>query len=219
MLWLLDTQRKAIVVLETAFWDQSIIGPTGFRRIAANQQTGLVRMRLPQAIRIRNPHLQNASVAVDVLDDQSLDLLFVVRIRPRARAHPSRLVGERPFGAVGIDPRTEVERTRIERARHVGVVSVLRDERVKEIEIRRGRSDLRRMDVAVDPKCRFFCSGPRPRVGGGHHPDVAAFVALSNRFDGEQVGILASERVQDLAQFGVAVETVESNCGHEKSRR
>src|SRR5207237_1962985 len=88
-----------------------------------------------------------------------------------------------------------------------------------EIHSIRGRSNIRRMDVTVHPKCRFFGSEPRPRVGGGHYPDVAAFVALADRFDGEQLGMLARERVQDFAQFGVAVEAVESNCSHEKSQR
>src|SRR5215211_4073123 len=74
------------------------------------------------------------------------------------------------------------------------------------------------MDVAVNPECWLFACGTGPRIGGGQYPDVAAFVTLSNRFDGQELGVLACERVQKLGQFGVAVETVESDGRHGKRR-
>ena len=47
LFWLLDTQHKAVVVLESAFGDQSIIGSARLRRLAADQEPGLIGMRLP----------------------------------------------------------------------------------------------------------------------------------------------------------------------------
>ena len=88
-------------------------------------------MVLPEPVRVGDAHLQNAAVAVDVFDGKTFDLLVFPRPRAGARSHPFRIVGERPFGAVRIDPRTDVERTRVERARHVGVLAVLRDERLR----------------------------------------------------------------------------------------
>src|SRR5438309_7608887 len=61
LLWFPDAQRKAIVMLEPAFGHQPIIGPAGFRGIAANQQTRLIGMRLPQPAGLGGPPLQYAS--------------------------------------------------------------------------------------------------------------------------------------------------------------
>ena len=175
---------------------------------------GCSRMVLPQAVRIGDAHLQDAAVAVDVLDGEALDLLLVVRIRPRARADPFRLVGERPFGAVRIDPRAEVERARVERARDVGILAVLRDERVQEVEVRGRRRDLGRMDVAVDPERGLFGGGTGRGVGDRQHPDVAAFVALADRFDRDELRIFGGEGLQERGEFGVAIEAVEGDGGH-----
>jgi len=57
------------------------------------------------------------AVAVDVLDHQPFDRLFIERITACARAHVPRVLGERPFGAIGIDARADVEHARVEAAR------------------------------------------------------------------------------------------------------
>ncbi len=130
------------------------------------------------------------------------------------RADPFRLVGERPFGAVRIDPRTDVERAGVERARHVRVLAVLRDERLQEIQARRGGRDLGRVDVAVDPERRLFRGRAGRGVGDGQHPDVAALVALADRFDGDELRDFGGERLEDRRELGVAVEAVEGDGGH-----
>ena len=171
-------------------------------------------MVLPQAVRIGNAHLQDAAVAVDVLDGEPLDLLVVPRIGTRARAHPFRLVGERPFGAVRIDPRTDVERAGVERARHVRILAVLRDERLQEVEVGRRRRDLGRVDVAVDPERGLLRRRTGRRAGDGQHPDVAAFVALADRLDRDEIRMFGGEGLEDRGEVGVAVEAVEGDGGH-----
>jgi hypothetical protein len=210
----LHSQRVAVVALVAAFGKNAVIRAAGFRRLAAHHQPRLLRVRLPQPVRILDAHLQDAPVAVDVLDDQSLDFVLVERIRPRARAHPPRLFGERPLGTVGIDARAHVERARIERARDVGVATVLRQQRVHEMQCCRRRRDFRRMDIAVDPERRLVGCGAGRSVGEREHPDVAAFVTLADRLDRDESGVLARGRVQKVGELGVAVEAVEGKVRH-----
>ena len=87
-------------------------------------------MRLPNPIRISEPHLQNATVAVDIFNRQPFDSIVVVRIGAGARPHPFRLVRKRPFRAVRIDTGTDVERSRVQRAGDVGVMAVAADQQV-----------------------------------------------------------------------------------------
>ena len=154
LLRLLEAHRVAVVVLDRPLGQDLVVRAAGLDRIAPDHEPRLLRMVLPQAVGIGDAHLQDAAVAVDVLDGESLDLLLVVRIRPRARADPFRLVGERPFGAVRIDPRAEVERARVERARHVGILAVLRDERVQEVERSRRTRRLRSRGCCRRPRTR-----------------------------------------------------------------
>ena len=60
----------------------------------------------------------------------------------------------------------------------------------------------------------FSLAGPVARVGDGQHPDVAAFVALADRFDRDEARMLARERVQQLGELGVAIEAVEGDLRH-----
>ncbi len=205
----LDAQREAVVTVDAALGQQPVVGPAGLHGIAADQQPGLLRVRFPQSVGIGDAHLQDAAVAVHVLDGQPFDVFFVVGVRPRAGPDPFRLVGQRPLGAVRIDARAYVERARVEHARHVGVLAVLRDQRVQEVEIGCRGGHLGRVDVAVHPECRLLGGRSRLAVGDRHHPDVAALVAFPDRLERHEVRIFADERVQQFGEFGVAVEAVE----------
>jgi hypothetical protein len=171
-------------------------------------------VRLPQPVRVAQAHLQDAAVAVDVLDGEALDFLLVVGIRPRARAHELRAVGERPFGAVWIDPRTQVERAGVEGARDFGVAAVAGEQRVQEIEGRRRPGDFGRVDVAVDPEGRLFSGRAGRGVGHDRHQDVAALVARADRFKGDELGVLGAAGLENRGQLGVAVEAIEGDGGH-----
>src|SRR4051794_5226368 len=67
MLRLLDAQREAVPRLDGAFRNDAVVRAAGLDRIAADHELRLLRMRLPQAVRIGDAHLQNASVTVDIL--------------------------------------------------------------------------------------------------------------------------------------------------------
>src|SRR5215470_12683133 len=156
-------------------------------------------MRPPQPVGVANAHLQDAPVAVYVLDRQALDLVFVVRVGTRARAHPFWLVGERPFGAVGVYARTDVEHARIQRARDVGIAAVTADQVVEEVHRGSRCRDLGRVDVAVDPEGGLVEGGPAGRVCHGGKPDVPALVALAYRLQSNEFRILGGEGSEYLA--------------------
>ena len=214
LLILLHSQHEPVPPLHRPLGQDPVVGSAGLDRIAPDHQSRLLRVVLPQSVRVRNAHLQDPAVAVDVLDGEPLDLVVVPRVRTGAGAHPLRLVGERPFGAVGVDPRANVERTGVQGARHVGILAVLRDERLHEIERGGGRRDFGRMDVAVDPERRLLRRRTGRGVGDGQHPDVASLVALADRLDRHEVRIFGGEGVEDRREVGVAVEAVEGDAGH-----
>src|SRR5258708_20483563 len=93
-------------------------------------------MLLPRPVGVGDAHLQDTAVAVDVLDDQALDWLLVVRITARAGADQDRMVGQRPLGAVRIDAWTDVERARIQATRNVRIVTGALEHRIYEVQAR-----------------------------------------------------------------------------------
>ena len=210
----LHAQRVAVVVLERALGHDPVVRAARLGRLAPDHEARLVRVRLPDAVGVGDAHLQDQAVAVDVLDRQSLDVLVAVRVGPRARADPLGLGGERPFGAVRVDARAHVERAGVERARDVGVHAVLRDQRVQEVEVRRGRRHFGRVDVAVDPERGLLGRRAGRGIRHGDDPDVASLVALAGGLDRHEVRVLARERVQQVGELGVAVEAVEGDGGH-----
>ena len=211
----LDLHREAVEAVVAAFRHDTIVGAADFGRIAPHHQPRLLAdalSRVPFGSAMRICRMRPSPSMSSTV--RPSDVLLVQRIGARARADPFRLVGERPFGAVGIDPRTDVERARVERARDVGIVAVLRDERMQEVERRGRRGHFGRMDVAVDPEGGLFAGRAGCAVRDGQYPDVAAFVALADRLDRDEARMLARERVQQVGELGVAMETVEGDLRH-----
>ena len=176
-------------------------------------------MRLPQAVRIADAHLQNASVAIDVLDGQSLDRILFVGIGTRARTHPLRFLGERPLGAVRVDARTDVERPCVERAGDLGIGAITRRELINEVQHRGRCRHLGRMNVAVDPEGRLFDGRTACDIGRGGEPDVSSFVALSYRFEGDEPRIFRGKGFEGVSQLGVTIKVVETNGRHGRRER
>ena len=102
-----QTDRHAVVVIDTPFGQQPVVRCTGFSRIATNEQAWLVGMCLPGSVRIRDAHPQDATVAVGIFDPQSFNRLFVIGVRTRRGSDELRLWGQRPFCTVGINARTD----------------------------------------------------------------------------------------------------------------
>ena len=114
------------------------------------------------------------------------DRLLVVGVGPRARADDLRHVGERPFRAVRIEARTDVENARIEAARHVLVLAVTGDEVVQQIQARHRSRDLGRVDVAVDPQRGLVAIVAGVEARRGREPDVAALEAAADALDAQE---------------------------------
>ena len=89
------------------------------------------------------------------------------------------------------------------------------EEMLEKVDTRDRGGDLRRMDIAVDPERRLFARRAARSVGHCGDPDVAAFVAPADRFDAHQLRQLGCKRLEQLGQFGVAIEAVELNVRHE----
>ncbi len=191
-----EEPSDAVAALDAAF-GQDVSTPAGRRSDRAGPWAGLLPMVLPQAVGIGHAHLQDASVAVDVLDRQAFDLVVGGRVRAGARTDESGAVGKRPFGAVGIDARADVEGARVEGAGDVAILAVLRDQHLQEVQVRGGGRDLGRVNVAVDPERGLFRRGSGRGVGDGQHPDVAALVALADRFDRDELRVLGGVGVED----------------------
>ena len=211
---LLHPQRVAIPAFDAPLGQDTVIGAAHLHRIAPDHQPRLLRMVLPEAVGVGDAHLQDAAVAVDVLDRQAFDFLFVVRVRTGAGTDPLRLVGERPFGAVRVDPRANVEGAGVEGARDVRILAVLRDQRVQEIEAGGRGRDFGRVDVAVDPERGLLRGGTGGLAGDGQHPDVAAFETPADRLDRDEIRVFGRKALEDRGEVGVAVEAVESDGRH-----
>ena len=141
-------------------------------------------------------------------------LRLVARIRADARAAEAA-VGEPGLGAVRVHARDDVERARVERVAHAGVVGV--EEVVEEIQ-RGGRPrELHRVDLCVDEDRGLLLRRPGLGVRDSAEPDVAPLVRLADRLEGEALRVLGGPRLERLGQLGVRVEAVEPDA-HERPR-
>src|SRR6185436_4022860 len=135
-------------------------------------------------------------VAVDVLDVEAVDRILVERIGTRGGADVLRLVRQRPFGAVGVDARADVDRARVEKPRDVRILAVAFLEAREVAEARRGGGELARVDVAVDPEGGLVGRRTRVRARYGHHPDVPPLVTLADALERKQPRVAGGESLQ-----------------------
>ena len=71
------------------------------------------------------------------------------------------------------------------------------------------------MDIPVDPERGLFARRAGLCVRDGHHPDIAAFVALADRFDRNEIGMLMATGVRHEA----AHDTDQNEHGGERAHR
>ena len=153
-------------------------------------------MGLPGAVRVAEPHHQQAPVAVDVLTVEPV-LRLLARVRPNARAAEAT-VREPGVRAVWVHAGNDVEGARVERVGHALVVAVSVQEPVEEVE-RRGRAgELHRVDLGVDEDRRLLLRRPGLEVRDRRERDLPAFVRLADRLDREEAGELAGPRLERL---------------------
>jgi len=211
---LLNLQGEAVIALESTLREDPKIGSADLRRVPPHHQTRLIRVRLPKPVRIRDSHLQDAAVAVDVLDRKAFDGLLVVRVGASAGAHPFGSIGQRPFRAVRIDAWTDVENAGVQRPGDIGIAAVLGYQLIQKVQIGSRRRDLGRVNVAVNPECGLVDGGTGRTIRDADQPDVPAFVTLADRFERYQLRMLGSERMNDLGQLGVTDKVVKADGRH-----
>ena len=205
----------AVEVFDAPFGEHAkVFTARSVGRRTSHQKARLLWMLLPRAVRIGDPHLQDPAVTVEVFRDQPVERIFVERIAPRRRAHVARVIAHRPFGAVGVDARANVERARIECARDVCVVAALFHQPVDEIQTRAGRRKLDRMNVAVDPVGGLVLRRAGCALGQRHDWNGSAFVAGADRFQRNVVRILVGKAAQEIHQFVVAIKARVVDGGH-----
>ena len=130
----LHAEGDPVVILQAAFGQQAVVRSPGLIRFPGDQQPRLLRMGLPRAVGIGHTDAQNAPVSVDILRDKALDRVLIVGIGARAGADDLRRIGQRPFGAVGVDAQADVEGPGVHTARDVRVLPIPGDEGMKEIQ-------------------------------------------------------------------------------------
>ncbi len=211
-----DADLDAVVVAERSLGNDAPVGAAVFRRPARRHEARVIGMRLVAAIGIGDAHGEYASVAVDVFHVEAVDRLLVEGIGPRRGADVLRPVGERPFGAVGIDARAHVDRARVHEPRDVRVLAVTLLERVQVMQAGGRSGELRGVDVAVDPEGGLVGGRARVRVGRRDDPDVAALVARAHALHGKKPRMARREALQQRGEVVVAVETVEAEFQNAK---
>ena len=212
LLFLVDLDGKSIIVGHRAFRQHAVIGAAGFGRVARHHQPRFVRMALPVAVRILDAHGKYPAVAVHVFDAQPVNVFLVVGIRASRRTDNLRPAlnhgAHRPFGAIRIDARANVHHPAIEAAGDVLALAVEPCQRIDQVQRCRSSGKLTGVNIRVHPVGRFVGGRTGLPVGRGEHPDVLAFVALADAFDGKQLGEFLDELMEDAGEFRIAVETV-----------
>ena len=165
------------------------------------------------AVRIAQAHEQDPTVAVHVFDGQSVHWLLGKRIGPGAGPDVPRLVGQGQFGPVRIEPRAQVQRAGVEQVRQLqsGRVgrSVVAHQVLQVVQHRGAGHQVRSVDIAIGPEARLVGVDAGRMVADAGHPDVAALVALADRFDPHQRRVGACIGPQQGGQCMVLVEPVE----------
>jgi hypothetical protein len=149
-------------------------------------------MRPPGPVRILDAHVEYPSIAVHVLHAQPV-FVFLARIWPHAGADQATLL-EPPLRSVRVQARNDVEHPRVERARDLLVVPVLRQEPVDEMERGAAAGPFHRVDVRLDQEARFVDMSAGLCVRDGDEQDVASLVGLADRLDGTELRHLLGPR-------------------------
>ena len=148
--------------------------------------------------------VQDAAVAVDVLDVEPVDGLLVERIAAGRRTDVPRPVGQRELGAVGVQARAEVDDARVEEPRDVRIVAVAGHERCRKYSTAVDAVSSAAWMLPSAQNAGLSTSATGRGVGDRRDPDVAAFVALADRSHRDQRGARGGVVVQQSGQFVVS---------------
>jgi hypothetical protein len=127
-------ESEAVVVPDRTLERNTVVGATGLGGVAADHEAGLIRVRLPLAVRVLDAHLEHPPVAVDVFRVQALDRVFFKGPRPGSRAHEARHIRERHLRAVRAHAGADVECARVEQSCEFRIGAVSLYELVDDVE-------------------------------------------------------------------------------------
>jgi hypothetical protein len=192
-----DLDRDAVEVADPAFPEHAVELAFRVVGLAPDEHARFLRMGLPRAVGVAQPHHQDPAVAVEVLLVETVDLLGE-RPGTRAGADEPRLVGERELRPVGIEARHDVDRPRVEQARDPLVLAVAGQQAIDQVERRRRARHLDRVDVGLDQEPRLLEVGTGLGIRQRAEPDLAPFVGRSDRLHPVEVGPLVGPPLQDF---------------------
>ena len=126
--------QGAIIVANTPLRQQPVIVTTGqIIRLARDEQTRMIGMGLPGAVRVFEPHLQDTAVAINILHVQPIQLILA-GIRPGAAADKLGVVGQRPLRAIRIEPGHDVKDPAVQQVAQPGVTVITAKQLMNQVE-------------------------------------------------------------------------------------
>jgi hypothetical protein len=137
-----------------------------------------------------------------------------VWIRPRAGTNQFRNIRQGPFRAIRIEPRTDVEHPGVQTPGDVGVLAIVGNQPIKQIQAGHGPCNLGSVDIAIHPQGGLILVFSRLETRNDRQPDVPAFVALADAREAHQLRIDLRNLPQDAGEIGVAVVDVEARAAH-----
>ena len=160
----------------------------------------------PKAVGIRDPHLGHRAVPVEIVAGilvQQTVAVFVVR----SRCAPQTVgCGECDVGSVGIEFGTHVQRSRIQQARHTGIVSVTTQHVPRKVQRHLGAGQFRCVNVAVVIVCRLLVRRSGCLIGNLQDHERRTLERLANRVKVREPGIHLRPSSQQGVRVGGAVE-------------
>ena len=204
--------RVAVVITHRAFGQHAIVNAAILGWLTRHHQARLGGMTFPVAVLILDAHGQNTAIAIHVANIQALNGILVIGISTGGGTNNFGSVTHRPFRAIRIHARANVDGTSIEQAgdllaTRIGF-SISFSQRINKIHGRRTSSQLTRVNIRIHPIRRFISRGTGFLICRRKHPDVTALMAFADAFNGEQTRKRVNKILQQLGEFGVAIETI-----------
>ena len=137
-------------------------------------------MALPRSIWVRNAHLEQASIAINILALKSGQWLIIEWIRTGAGSNRFGGVRQKELGAIRVHPWNNVKRLRANCPRDVLINTIERGELIQQIGERSCWADFRCMDVGIAPHRWLIGSIASGFVSDGSAPNVTALVGLAD---------------------------------------
>ncbi len=166
-----------------------------------NHHSVILWMSVPISFRVRNPHLGDPTVPVQVLRGIFVGFAIFV-IVPGPHRTPKALVEKKgQIGTVGIELGTDVEGKGLEKIRHLGIPSIPCEELPQGIEGHLGAGQLPRVDATVQVHGRFLRGRARDLGGDLHDPELPPLETLANAVELGEFGIELMVFPEDLLRL------------------